>query len=215
LDYTKGIPERIEAVGRALERYPDLQGKMTLVQLVVPSREEVPEYAALKARIEQMASEVNGRFTRPGWVPIHHLYRRVSRDELVAYYRAAEVCMVTSLRDGMNLVAKEYCACNLTESGVLILSEFTGAAAELQKGVLLVNPYDMDGMADAIYKALTMSPDEKKRRMKSLRKVIRRRDIFWWVDSFLRAAFSKELGDFPVLPEIPTPEIEKIGEHGG
>lgn len=209
LDYTKGIPERLEAIRNALLRFPDMHGKATFCQVVVPSREEVPAYQALKAEIERLIGEINGQFTRPAWAPIHYIYRSLARDELLAYYRAAEVVLVTPLKDGMNLVAKEYCACDIEGNGVIILSEFAGAAAQLQKHALLVNPYDVEGVADAIYQAFIMSKAERRTRMKKLRQSIQRHDIFWWLDSFLGAAFTKHLDDFPLLDEyVPQMEIE-------
>jgi trehalose 6-phosphate synthase len=201
LDYTKGIPNRLAAFRNVLVRYPELHGKVTLVQVVVPSREEIPEYYGLKTEIEQMVGEINGQFTLTDWVPIHYIYRRLSRIELLAYYRTAEIVLITPLKDGMNLVAKEYCASNLEENGVVILSEFVGAAAQLQKGALLVNPYDIEGVADAIHRGYTMSREERRQRMRRLRGSVRRQGIFWWVDSFLRAAIARDLQDFPLLDD--------------
>jgi trehalose 6-phosphate synthase len=201
LDYTKGIPNRLEAFRNALYRYPELRGKVTFVQVVVPSREEIPEYYGLKTEIERMVGEINGQYTRSNWIPIHYIYRSLERAELLAYYRTAEMVLITPLKDGMNLVAKEYCASNTEENGVVILSEFGGAAAQLQKGAILVNPYDIEGIADAIYQGFKMSREERKSRMKKLRQTIRRQGIFWWVDSFLRAAFAKDLRDFPRLED--------------
>jgi trehalose 6-phosphate synthase len=197
LDYTKGIPERLEGFRRALMRYPALHQKVTLVQVVVPSRESVPEYQVLKTEIERVIGQINGQFTRPDWVPIHYIYRHLSRDNLVANYRAADIALVTPLKDGMNLVAKEYCACNVEERGVLILSEFAGAAVQLRRGALLVNPYDSEGIADAIHRAFRMSAPERRLRMRKMRQAVRKTDIFWWVDSFMRAAFARTLEDFP------------------
>jgi trehalose 6-phosphate synthase len=201
LDYTKGIPNRLAAFRNALTRYADLRGKVTLVQVVVPSREEIPEYYGLKTEIERMVGEINGHFARTDWVPIHYIYRRLDRTELLAWYRTAEIALITPLKDGMNLVAKEYCACNQEETGVVILSEFVGAAAQLQKGALLVNPYDIEGVADAIQRAYSMSREERRRRMRRLRQSIRRQGIFWWVDSFLQAAIARDLQDFPLLDD--------------
>lgn len=198
LDYTKGIPQRLEAIRQTLLNHPDLQEKISLVQVVVPSREEVPQYQELKTQIERLVGEINGQFTRPGWVPIHYLYRSLDRKELVAYYRAADMALVTPLRDGMNLVAKEYCASNTAENGVLFLSEFAGAATQLQKtGAVLVNPYDVEGVAKEIYRGYHMDKRDRHERMHKMRDSIRRNNIFWWVDSFLQAAFSKQLEDFP------------------
>ncbi|MFN3822078.1 MAG: trehalose-6-phosphate synthase, partial [bacterium] len=190
LDYTKGLPERLEAFRLALHRHPDLRRRLTLVQVVVPSRTDVPEYRDLKAEIEQLVGEINGQFTIAGWVPIHYIFRSLPEDELYAYYRAAQIALVTPLKDGMNLVAKEYCACHLEDDGVLILSEFAGSAFQLGKDALLVNPYDLEGVAEAIYTAFTMSLDEKRRRMSRLRALIKRHDIFWWLHSYLKSALS-------------------------
>ena len=205
LDYTKGIPERLEAFRLTLQRYPELQEKIVLVQVVVPSRREIPQYVQLKEEIERLVGEINGQFTRSGWVPIHYIFRNLQRLELVAYYRTAEIALITPLKDGMNLVAKEYCASKVEEDGVVILSEFAGAAAQFQRGALLVNPHDVVGVAEAIYEAYTMSPEERRRRMRRLRQAIRRYNIFWWVDAFLQAAIARRLDTFPVLMDyIPT-----------
>lgn len=208
LDYTKGIPQRLEAIRALLQMHPELQGKISLVQVVVPSRVEVPEYKALKDEIERLVGEINGEFTRPGYIPIHYQYRSLSRDELVAYYRSASMALITPLRDGMNLVAKEYCACNVSRTGVLFLSEFAGTAAQLQNGAILVNPYDVEGVANAIQRAYDMELSERRQRMNRMREVVRKYDIFWWVDSFLQAAFSKKLGDFPALDRLSYEDAE-------
>jgi trehalose 6-phosphate synthase/phosphatase len=200
LDYTKGIPERLEAFRLALERYPELHERVVLQQIVVPSRTDIRAYDALKVRIEQLVGEINGRFTRAGWVPVHYHYRRLSLTELVALYRTSEIALVTPLKDGMNLVAKEYCVCSL-DGGVLILSEFAGAATELGRDALLVNPYDVEGMAQAIWRAWQMPPNERRRRMDRLRGQIHQHDIFWWVDSLLEASIAHDLDDFPIISE--------------
>jgi len=134
LDYTKGVPHRLRAFAEALARYPEMRGKTEFIQLVVPSRMNVDSYQELKQEIEGLVGEINGQYTDGGWTPVHYMFRSVSRTELLAYYRACEIALVTPLKDGMNLVAKEYCACNIDGNGVLILSEFAGAAAELQRG---------------------------------------------------------------------------------
>ena len=205
MDYTKGIPERLKAFRRLLEKHPEHRGKITLVQVVVPSRRGIPEYEELKTEIEQLVGQINGRFTeQSAWVPIHYIYRSLDRLELLGYYRASEMALLTPYKDGMNLVAKEFCACSLEENCVLILSEFAGAAAELQQGALMVNPYDIAGMADAIHEAIIMPPDERHQRMHSLRRTIKRHDIFWWVDSFLKASIEKDLQSFPPAPDLAS-----------
>ena len=188
LDYTKGISERLRAFRSALEHFDDLRGNISMVQIVVPSREDIPEYQELRSEIEGLVGEINGQFSEPGWIPIHYMFRSLERDELLAFYRAADIALVTPLKDGMNLIAKEYCAAKIDKRGVLILSEFAGAATQLRRNALLVNPYDIIGMANAIHRAYTMSDDERQLRMRRLRKIIARRDIFWWVNSFLQIA---------------------------
>ena len=210
LDYTKGIIHRIKAFRNALERYPDLRRKVTLLQVVVPSRRNIPMYQDLKIEIDRLVSEVNGAFTTSGWVPIHYIYRSLSRTELLAYYRTAEIALITPLKDGMNLVAKEYCASNIEENGVLILSEFAGAVAQLQKGAVLVNPYDIEEVAAAIYKAFYMDEKERKKRMKKLRAKVKRQDIYWWVNSYLNAAIARHLDNFRLLEDY----IPRLDEDG-
>lgn len=206
LDYTKGIPERIRSIQTLLRRFPELKGKVNFVQIAVPSREEVDEYKDLRTEIEQLVGRVNGEFSIPGWVPVHYHYRSFPHDELVAYYSAADIALVTPLRDGMNLVAKEYCACNITGDGVLVLSEFAGAAAQLQSDAYLVNPYDMEGIAKALNRAIHWSREERATHMNNLRDQIRTNNIYWWVDSFLQAGIAKSLGDFP---EVETVKFER------
>ncbi len=185
LDYTKGIPERFLAFERALEKYPDLRQKVSLIQVVVPSRTLVPEYQTLKEELDGLAGRINGRFGEPGWIPIHYLYRSLDTTQLLAYYRTSEIALITPLRDGMNLVAKEYCACSVDLNGVLILSEFAGAADQLGQGAITVNPYDIEKTADAIYLAFTMPPEERQQRMQMLRGKIRRNNVHRWVNWFL------------------------------
>ena len=206
LDYTKGIPERIRSIQTLLRQYPDLKGKVNFIQIAVPSREEVNEYKELRQEIEQLVGRVNGEFSMPGWVPVHYHYRNLPHEKLVAYYAAADIALITPLRDGMNLVAKEYCACNNSGNGVLVLSEFAGAAAQLQRNAYLVNPYDMEGIAKALHRAYHWGLEERKRSMSRLRDQVRRNNIFWWVDSFLQAGIAKTLGDFP---EIETVRFER------
>lgn len=211
LDYTKGIPHRLEAFREALRMHPDLHQKVTLVQVVVPSRTGVPQYRRLRAEIERLVGAINGEFTRPGWVPIHYIFRSLSPEELLGYYRAADIALVTPLKDGMNLIAKEFCVTNVDNDGVLILSEFAGAASQLQNGAILVNPFHIQEVAAAIYQACTMPITERKRRMKKLRQTIRKQDIFWWVDSFLRSAIAKDLSEFPQLDEyLPLTTMSEV-----
>ncbi len=185
LDYTKGIPQRFLAFERTLEKYPELRRNITLLQVVVPSRTQVPDYQNLKELLDQIAGRINARFGEPAWIPIHYVFRCLDRVQLLAHYRAAEIALVTPLRDGMNLVAKEYCASSVEANGVLILSEFAGAADQLGKNALLVNPYDLDATADALFRASQMPAEERRRRMVLLRGQVRRYDVHRWVRSFM------------------------------
>ena len=210
LDYTKGIPNRLEALRDALRRYPELREHITLIQVVVPSREDITQYNELKNAIERLVGEINGEFTRPGgWVPIHYVFRNLPPEDLLSYYRAAQIALVTPLKDGMNLVSKEYCACSIEKDCVLILSEFAGAAAQLENGAILVNPYDVEGVADALVKAFRMPLAERRTRMIRMRKSIREYDIFWWMNSYLRAAIAQDLDAFPAIADyVPKPDDE-------
>jgi trehalose 6-phosphate synthase len=187
MDYTKGIPERLQSFRTLLERYPELRRQVTLVQIVVPSRSDIPKYQDLRQQVELLVSEINGRFTQPGWVPIHYIYRSLRREDLLGYYRAADIALVTPLKDGMNLVAKEFCAAQVDERGVLVLSEFAGASPELRHGALLVNPNDFVGVAQAIYQACQMLPSEKRHRMHLLREIVKSQNVHRWARSFLDA----------------------------
>ena len=209
LDYTKGIVERFLAFERALERHPALVEKAMLFQLVVPSREKVPEYAALKREIDRSVGRINGRFSTPSWQPIRYLYNSVDAVELTALYRLADVAVVTPLCDGMNLVCKEYVASQVEELGVLILGEMAGAASQLSEAALLVNPYDIDGTADAITRAVEMPEQARRARMSRLRQLVRDTNVFRWAETFLgamRAPDSLDAASQPeYLPHIDAP----------
>jgi trehalose 6-phosphate synthase len=217
LDYTKGIPHRLEAFRHALREEPELAAQVCLMQLTVPSRENVPEYERLRGEIERLVGEINGQFTLPGGpVPVQYLHRSLPREEVYACLRAADVGLVSPLRDGMNLVAKEYCACQTENRGVLVLSEFAGAAAELKHGALLINPYDVEGTAEAIRRALAMPAQERAVRMSKLRTQVARNDIFRWLDDFLDAAFARHLSDFPRLEDhLPAVDMRLFANAGG
>ncbi|MGA9496386.1 MAG: trehalose-6-phosphate synthase [Terriglobales bacterium] len=184
VDYTKGILERFLAIERFLEKYPSYQGKFTFVQIGAPSRTHIKRYHDLLAEVEAEAERINWRFQSGSWKPIVFLKRQHSHQEIEPYYRAADLCLVTSLHDGMNLVAKEFLAARGDERGVLILSQFTGAAREL-RDALLVNPYDIDQTADAIRAALEMEPEDKQLRMHRMRKVIKEHNIYRWAGNLV------------------------------
>lgn len=209
LDITKGIPYRLEAIRYFLKNHPELHEKTTFFQVVIPSRTEIPKYQELKKEIDRLVGEINSQFSKTGWVPIQYLFRSISRKELLAFYKVSEVALITPVRDGMNLVAKEFVASNVNENGVLILSEFSGVATEFQHEALLINPYDIEGLAEAIYTALMLPPSDAKKRMRKMRRNVQRHDVFWWVHHFLNTAFSKELLDFPVIEEYTPSETDK------
>ncbi len=184
MDYTKGIPERILALERLLELHPEHRERIVFLQLAVPSREEVPAYQELKMTIDRLIGRVIGRFATADWVPLRYLYRSLPPERLAALYRDADVALVTPLRDGMNLVAKEYVACQVREPGVLILSRLAGAAETMAEAIQ-VNPYDVDSTAQALHTALVMSPAERRRRMDALRARERAFDVHVWAREFL------------------------------
>jgi trehalose 6-phosphate synthase/phosphatase len=186
LDYTKGIPRRLLAFERLLEREPRWRGKVRLVQVAVPSRDAVPSYQELRRQVDELVGRIDGAFSTVDWIPIHYVHRSLDAPHVVALYRAADVMLVTPLRDGMNLVAKEFVTCRTDEDGVLVLSELAGAAAEMGEA-LQVNPYDVEGMARAYDAALTMPEDERRLRMRSLRHRIAARDVHHWAQSFVDA----------------------------
>ena len=191
MDYTKGIPARLKAYRILLRRFPELRKGITLVQVVVPSRENIPNYKNLRREVELLVSQINGEFTQPGWVPIHYMHRNLGRDDLLAYYRAADIALITPLKDGMNLVAKEFCAAQTDERGVVILSEFAGVSSEMREGAILVNPNDLAGVAQAIHEACQMPAEEKRSRMRRLRQVVKDHNVQRWSRSFLDALKSR------------------------
>lgn len=193
LDYTKGIPRRLLAIERMLGRQPELSERMHVIQLAVPTRENVDAYADYRRTVNEQVGRINGAFSTPTRNVLHFMHRSVEPDELSALYAAADVMLVTPLRDGMNLVAKEYVASRLDDSGVLVLSEFAGAATELHEAVQ-INPYDLDRLADAIAHALEMPLDDQRMRMSALRRTVHAGPVSVWATSFISA-----------LDESPTP----------
>jgi trehalose 6-phosphate synthase len=184
VDYTKGIHERFLAVERFFEKYPKYLGQFTFVQIGAPSRTHIKRYHDLLAELEAEAERINWRFQSGKWKPIVFLKRQHTHVEIERYYRAADLCLVTSLHDGMNLVAKEFLAARHDEHGMLILSQFTGAAREL-RDALLVNPYDIDQTAEAIRAALEMEPEEQQLRVHRMRKIIREHNIYRWAGNLI------------------------------
>lgn len=184
LDYTKGIIERLRAVECLLENHPDMIGRFCFIQIAAPSRSILEEYQAFDARVRALASQINLRFSAPGYLPVHLKVEHHEPEDVNRYYRAADVCVVTSLHDGMNLVAKEYVAARDDEEGVLVLSRFTGAAHELYEA-LIVNPYHIEQTADALYQALTMPVFEQQARMRSMRSMVRDFNVYRWAGRML------------------------------
>ena len=187
LDYSKGIPERLLAFEALLERYTEWRSQVSLVQISVPSREEVPEYAELRTTVEKLVGRIIGRYGEADWVPVRYLYRSYSQDTLAHLYRRAEVALVTPLRDGMNLVAKEYIAAqDPAHPGVLLLSRFCGAAERMRDAVL-TNPYHADGVAADLDRALTMSAEDRAQAYAALRTVVYEDTASAWAKNFLAA----------------------------
>jgi trehalose 6-phosphate synthase len=185
LDYTKGIPERLLAFGRMLQLFPDWRSKVSFLQVSVPSREDVPEYMEQRSRVENIVGRINGEFGEANWVPIRYVYRSYTREQLSLLYRSADVGCVTPLRDGMNLVAKEYVAAQNPENpGVLVLSSFAGAARELRDAVL-TNPWYVDGMARDLDRALRMPLEERKSRHAKLLAAVSRTTALSWAEDFI------------------------------
>jgi trehalose 6-phosphate synthase len=180
LDPTTGIPERIRAFSVYLRQNQAAHGTITLYQVVIPDRETIPEYLRLQEEIENLVAAVNGEWAQSGWTPIVYMRQPVSFEELLALYRVADAALMTPLKDGMNLIAKEYCAAKNDAGGVLILSEFSGAAVEFDGMALLVNPYDEEGVARTIERALSIPDAERRNRMRKLRRQIQRFDLLHW-----------------------------------
>lgn len=189
LDYTKGIEVRLRAFETMLEPLPVLGEALVFVQIAVPSRESIGDYATMRQEIERIAGHINGMYGRRHQPPVHYVYDSLEREELVAYYRAADVMVVTPLADGMNLVAKEFVASRVDDRGVLVLSEFAGAAQELN-GAVLVNPYHIDGLANEMMRATVMDPGEVQSRMGRMREVVRTNDIRHWTEVLVGDVFA-------------------------
>ncbi len=180
-DYTKGLPRRFRAFARMLEEHPELRGQVTLLQIAVPTRSDLPEYVAFERSVLDIATEINATLGQGDWQPIRLVQGSLDQATLAAHYRAADVCIVTPLLDGMNLVAKEYVACQPRPQGVLVLSRFAGAARELREA-LIVNPYDLGAVAATLHAALTLAPEERERRMRALIRRLEGNTVQDWMD---------------------------------
>jgi alpha,alpha-trehalose-phosphate synthase [UDP-forming] len=184
VDYTKGIPERLKALDVLWTEHPELRERFTFLFVCTPSRTNLPAYTRLDHETGKAVQDINARFGTPDWTPIVMVNENVDADLLAAVYRAADICMISSLQDGMNLVAKEYVASQVDERGVLLLSRFTGAAEEIE-GAVLINPFNVDGFVSAIRTALDMPAEERRRRMRRMRRRLQNNTIFDWLDSVL------------------------------
>ncbi|WP_078307929.1 MULTISPECIES: trehalose-6-phosphate synthase [unclassified Mycobacterium] len=202
LDYTKGIDIRLRAYEELLAEGRASSSDTVFIQLATPSRERVDSYKKMRGDVEQQVGHINGEFGEVGHAVVHYLHRPVPREDLIAFFVAADVMLVTPLRDGMNLVAKEYVACRSDLGGSLVLSEFTGAAAELRQSYL-VNPHDIDGVKDGIESALNQTPEEGRRRMRALRRQVLVHDVDRWARAFLEALATPATGD-SIAPEQPA-----------
>ncbi|HEY6183977.1 MAG TPA: trehalose-6-phosphate synthase [Terriglobales bacterium] len=209
VDYTKGILERFLAIERFLEKYPVYRGQFTFVQIGAPSRTHIKRYHDFLGEVELEAERINWRFQTGKWKPILFLKRQHNHDEITRYYRAADVCLVTSLHDGMNLVAKEFVAARADERGMLILSQFTGAAREL-RDALLVNPYDIDETAEALRRALEMEPEEKELRMQRMRRTVRENNVYRWAANLVAELCELRLDE----NEIAQDKVRSIASVG-
>jgi alpha,alpha-trehalose-phosphate synthase [UDP-forming] len=194
LDYTKGIPERLEAIDRLLTHVPALRNRLAFVQVGVPSRSKLESYASIEREIDTRVAEINRRHGEDGHGPIRYRKSAFKIRRLVALYQLADFCIVSSLHDGMNLVAKEFVAARSDEKGVLVLSEMTGAAQELTDAII-INPYDIDGFASAIRAAIEMPDDERHRRMRAMRRIVAGHDVFVWASDILEGL--ERLGSRP------------------
>ena len=189
IDYTKGLTEKFLAIENFLEKYPVYQGKFTFVQIGAPSRSLLKTYSDTIAAVEHEANRINWKFKSKNWQPILLLKRHHSHEEIMPFYKAANFCMVTSLHDGMNLVAKEFIVSRNDNDGVLILSRFAGASQELH-GAMIINPYDIEKSADAIKAALEMPPEVQTQKMKQMRRMIMSHNVYSWASAILRTMAS-------------------------
>ncbi len=184
IDYTKGLIERLKIIDRFLEKYPQFQEKFVYLSIGAPSRTHIPAYKNLNREITDLVDKINWKYMTGDWQPIYFVNRVLPRDKILAYYKLADLCLVTSLDDGMNLVAKEYVICVPPEKGTLVLSKFTGAAKDL-KQAFLINPYDIEGSVDALYEAINMSTAEKIKRNTQMKNVIKENNIYKWGIEFI------------------------------
>ena len=208
MDYTKGIPERFRAIERFLEKYPDYRREFAFVQIGSPSRTHIRRYHELMEEVLQEAERINRRFQTGDWKPIVFLNRHHSHKEIQPYYRTADFCLVTSLHDGMNLVAKEFVVSRDDLHGVLILSRFAGASHELSDA-LAVNPYDIEQMADSIRQALEMGPEERRMRMQRMRAMVREHNVYRWAGKLIEELCDIRPAKMPPFPYLVRTAVNR------
>ncbi|RYZ46886.1 MAG: bifunctional alpha,alpha-trehalose-phosphate synthase (UDP-forming)/trehalose-phosphatase, partial [Sphingobacteriales bacterium] len=209
LDYSKGIPQRLQAYELFLRKFPEFKERVIFLQLVVPSRDQVAHYAALKEEINRLVSEINAKYGTLNWQPIHYFYRSFPLEMLSAIYASADIALVTPLRDGMNLVSKEYVASKPDKKGVLILSEMAGASKELYEAII-INPTNKEAVAEAIHEALLMPEEEQIRRMELLQQTVKTFNIQHWVDNFMNKLTEVKLKQEQLSTRIITPQFEQV-----
>jgi trehalose 6-phosphate synthase len=213
LDYTKGILDRFQALDELFKRYPEWIGKLVFLQIAAPSRGTLPAYKLLHDECHRYAEELNERYGSHGYKPVIMVAEHHTQEQVYEIYRAADICMVTSLHDGMNLVAKEFVAARDDEQGVLMLSTFAGASRELLEA-LIVNPYDAAMMSEALLQALTMTPDEQRERMRPMRQMVRDNNVYRWAGSMLLdAARLRKRGDVDRATgasDRPPPSVDNV-----
>jgi alpha,alpha-trehalose-phosphate synthase [UDP-forming] len=196
IDYTKGIPERLQAIDRFLERFPEYRERLTFIQVGVPSRAHIPQYRQVDEEIDCLVERINWKWSTSKWRPVIYFKRHFSLVEMTALHRLADFCIVSSLHDGMNLVAKEFVASRLDEDGVLLLSQFAGSALELTDAILF-NPFAIEEMADAIHQALEMPPAERKKRMQRMRSAVQDNNVYRWAGKILSALLKFDITETP------------------
>lgn len=189
IDYTKGLLERLDIIDRFLEKYPAFQKKFVYLSIAAPSRIRIPAYKSLNEKINKKVRVINGKYSTKDWRPIRYIKKVLPREKILKYYQLADACLVTSLDDGMNLVAKEFVICTEPNKGMLLLSKFTGAAKDL-RSALLINPYDTDGTADALYQALIMKEEERVKRINDMKAIVKENNIYNWAMRFIEKTVS-------------------------
>lgn len=201
LDYIKGVPQKLHGLELFLTQHPEWIGKVVLVQLAVPSRQDVEEYQNLRATVNELVGRINGRFGTVEFMPIHFMHKSLPFDELCALYAVSDVCLVSSTRDGMNLVSYEYIACQQERQGVMILSEFAGAAQSLN-GSIVVNPWDSQQVADAIHEAVTMDADTRAENHRKLFKYVNKYSAAFWGSSFIKEMSKIDLSEVEPVKKV-------------